>query len=83
MSVAELARQEGISKTVLYSWLKQAKATGAPVPGHNKQPDEWSAGAKFATVLETATLSEAELAEYCRRRGLYVEQIKAWQAACV
>lgn len=83
MSVAELARQEGVSKTVLYSWLKQAKATGAPVPGHNKQPDEWSPGAKFATVLETATLSEAELAEYCRRRGLYIEQIQAWRAACV
>ncbi|PJG60405.1 transposase, partial [Aeromonas cavernicola] len=27
MSVAELARQEGVSKTVLYSWLKQANAT--------------------------------------------------------
>lgn len=40
-------------------------------------------GAKFATVLETATLSEAELAEYCRRRGLYIEQIQAWRAACV
>ena len=69
MSVAELARQEGVSKTVLYSWLKQANATGASVPGHNKKTDEWSPGAKFATVLETATLSEAELAEYCRSYG--------------
>jgi hypothetical protein len=27
-------------------------------------------------------LSEAELAEYCRKRGLYPEQVKAWRRAC-
>ena len=32
--------------------------------------------------METAALSEAELGEYCRRRGLYPEQIRAWRAAC-
>ena len=30
MSVAELARQEGISEVTLYNWRKQAKAGGAP-----------------------------------------------------
>ena len=33
-------------------------------------------------VLETAALNEAERAEYARRKGLYVEQITAWTAAC-
>lgn len=33
-------------------------------------------------VLETATLSEVELAEYCRGKGLYVEQVRVWRAAC-
>ncbi|MCY1308844.1 hypothetical protein D9M70_588830 [compost metagenome] len=33
-------------------------------------------------VLESASLNEAELAEYCRRKGLYVEQVKAWRDAC-
>ncbi|MCI3170636.1 transposase [Pseudomonas aeruginosa] len=33
-------------------------------------------------VLESASLNAAELAEYCRRKGLYVEQIKAWREAC-
>ena len=28
--------------------------------------DHWSAEAKLATVIETATLSEAELSAYCR-----------------
>ncbi|MFM4717412.1 IS3 family transposase [Aeromonas veronii] len=83
LSVAELARQENISEVTLYNWRKQAKAGGAPVPGDNKLTDEWPAEAKFATVLETAALSEIELSEYCRRKGLYPEQIQAWREACV
>ena len=33
-------------------------------------------------VLETAALSEAELSAYCRRKGLYAEQIETWKRAC-
>jgi len=32
--------------------------------------------------LETAALNEADLAEYCRKRGLYPAQITAWRFAC-
>ena len=28
-------------------------------------------------------MSETELAEYARKKGLYVEQIKAWKDACM
>jgi septal ring factor EnvC (AmiA/AmiB activator) len=28
-------------------------------------------------------LNETELAEYARKKGLYVEQIKAWRDACL
>ena len=28
-------------------------------------------------------MNEAELAEYCRRKGLYVEQIAAWRKVCL
>ena len=36
----------------------------------------------MAIVVETAALNEAELAEYCRNKGLYPEQVKTWRAAC-
>ncbi|GHD71371.1 hypothetical protein GCM10011419_02930 [Vogesella fluminis] len=83
LSVAELARLEGISEQTLYNWRKQAKAEGAAVPGDKKLPDDWPAEAKFAVVVETAMLSEIELSEYCRSKGLYPEQVKAWQQACI
>jgi hypothetical protein len=33
--------------------------------------------------LEAASLNEAELAEYCRHKGLYVMQITSCQKACL
>jgi len=32
--------------------------------------------------LETASLNEAELAQYCRQKDLYVEPVGAWSNAC-
>ena len=46
-------------------------------------PDDWSADAKLAVVIETAALSEIELSEYCRRKGLYVDQVRDWRQACL
>lgn len=83
LSVPLVAGQEGISEATLYNWRTQARERGVPVPGSCKQSDEWSPQAKLAAVMETATLSEAELNEYCRQKGLYPEQIKAWKAACL
>ncbi len=48
----------------------------------NQPGKPWSSAEKFAVVLETAALNEAERAEYARRKGLYVEQIAVWTAAC-
>ena len=53
------------------------------MPGDNKLTDEWPAEAKLAVVLETAALSEIELSEYCRRKGLYPEQVQQWRQACI
>lgn len=81
-AVSVLARESGITEQTLYTWRRQLKAQGMPVPGDGKNAEEWSSEDKFAVVLETAALNEAQLAEYCRRKGLYVEQIAAWREAC-
>ena len=45
--------------------------------------DKWSSEEKFSVVLETASLSVVELSEYCRAKGLYLEQVNAWKQACI
>jgi transposase-like protein len=82
--VVELARETGIAKDTLYSWRCRARQTqGLSRAGEQpKAAERWSSEAKFAVVMETATLNEAELGEYCRKRGLYPEQIRTWRRAC-
>lgn len=54
-----------------------------PPLGGEQQSEQWSTRDKFLIVIETSTLSEIELAEYCRKKGLYVEQVKSWQNNCM
>jgi len=82
LSVRKFAEQEGINLSTLYSWQKQFNTSGLNVTKVSSS-DKWSSEEKFAVVLETATLSAIELSEYCRVKGLYPEQIKAWKQACI
>src|SRR5690554_3574807 len=81
LTVAELARHEGISPATLYNSTKYPYSALFRSPGHTNKSEQWSAEAKLATVIETATLSEAELSEYCRKKGLYPDQVHRWKAA--
>lgn len=80
--VPQLSKETGIPKDTLYGWRRQAlraRSLSSPPPGGGER---WSAEEKFAMVVETAALNEAEQGEYCRKRGLYPEQLQAWRRAC-
>lgn len=81
-TIKELAQEEGISEPTLYNWRKEARAQGRLMPDGDQSPAGWNAADKFAAVVETAALNEAELAAYCRERGLYPEQVRQWREAC-
>jgi transposase-like protein len=82
-TVSSLSKQEGISEATLYNWRKQLRSEGRSVPEPDRTSESWSAATKFAVVVETAALSETELAEYCRGKGLYPEQVKSWREAAI
>lgn len=81
-SIREVAAEEGISEATLYNWRKQARERGELYPDAGSDAEGWTARDKFAAVLETAAMNEAERSEYCRKRGLYPEQLAAWRRAC-
>lgn len=83
VSVAQIARDTGITETTLYNWRKQARNQGMPVPGDGKNPDQWKPENQLAVIIETAALNEAEMAEYCRKKGLFSEQIQQWKTAFI
>ncbi len=81
-SITKVSREEGIPQGTLTRWKNEAKAQGIAAPtGENAET--WSTQDKFLIVVETASMNESDLAEYARKKGLYVEQIKAWRDACV
>ncbi len=82
-SVATIAREEGITEPTLYKWRKAAREAGVATPGNGQTSDKWSSQDKFLIVMETFAMNETELAEYCRKKGLYREQIESWRAACL
>lgn len=81
--IPQLSQETGIPKDTLYGWRRQAcRARGLPLMEPTTSKERWSSGDKFAMVVETAALNEAQLGEYCRKRGLYLEQLQAWRRAC-
>jgi len=68
-SISKIAKEEGLSEQTLRNWRDRARKEGFAAPGTEAQPDEWSTQDKFLIVVETASLNEAELAEYARKKG--------------
>ena len=82
VALRQLAKEEGISEATLHIWRRDARSQGRLLPDADAGPEGWTSRDKFAAVVETAALNEADLAAYCRQRGLYAEQIQAWRTAC-
>ena len=81
--VPQLVRETGIPKDTLYTWRSKHRKAQRPTTAQPPAPGELSSEEKFAVVLESAGLNEVELGEYCRRKGLYPEQIGAWRNSCM
>lgn len=81
LSVAQVSRETGVSDATLYNWRNRFRYEGKAVPADPSNPENWSGENKLAVVIETAALNEEELAQYCRSKGLYVEQIQGWREA--
>jgi transposase len=81
--VQEIRRETGVSDVTLYKWRNEYRDKGIAVPGNNIKPDNWKGQDKLAVVIETAPLNESELGEYCRKKGLYPEQVQRWKEAAL
>ncbi len=74
-TVKTLSEELGIPKTTIYEWKrKNNKKTNNPKP-----VNKWTTKDKFQALLETARLTEREIAQYCRRKGIYVNDINSWE----
>ena len=82
-SVSQIQQETGIPEETLKKWRTEIRKKGFAAPAGEQQSERWSTQDKYLIVVETATLSEIELAGYCRKKGLYVEQVKSWKNNCM
>jgi transposase len=80
-SVIKVAKEKNINKATIYNWIKDAETEEAVKISRSNE--KWRSEDKFHMVLETASLTEQEISEYCRRKGIYTEDLKAWEVQCM
>ncbi len=88
VSANTLSEEVGVSQTSLSQWLREAagvepvakRTKGKTVKAKvGKRPQDWTAEKKLEAVVESASLSEEELGEYLRRKGLHESQLEQWR----
>lgn len=82
-TISDIGRDTGININTLYRWRDAAQKKGLSATTKYKNADKWSSQDKFTVVLETANLSEIEFSEYCRQKGIYLEQVRERKEACI
>ncbi len=80
-SVAQIARDTGITAQTIYKWRSQWQKQGQLVHASCKPPEQWSAADKLAAVIQAARPSGSDLGRFCRERGLYPRQVARWRQA--
>lgn len=74
-----LSIKEGIPMGTLYTWRKLDEVAGKMEPKEISAATALSAEARFSIIIETALMTELEVSQYCREKGLYPEQIQEWK----
>lgn len=95
VTATALATETGISQATLSRWLREAATikgvsrskppssppSSSPPSVEPKRPQDWTALERAQVVLEASQLSEEELGELLRRKGLHREHLEAWVSA--
>jgi transposase-like protein len=77
----ELSKEENIPVSTIHTWVRKKQGKGMMATKIEGKAALWStAESRFSVIVETATMTEHELGEYCREYGLYPEKLKEWKA---
>lgn len=76
-TIAEVCEEAGVGKSTAINWIKN-RGNSSDMK-KQKGSQKWSAEQKLKVLIETASLSEAELGSYLRREGLFSSQLDEWK----
>lgn len=85
MSARALGKEVGVSQATLSRWLREAPTLSSMGSKKNERrggaqgPRKWNGVEKLQVVLEAASIPDAELGEFLRRKGIHEADLKAWR----
>lgn len=79
--MVNFSKEANVPNSTVATWLRNYKKRNGSTVSSKKKT--LSAERKFQAVLETASISEAEKNEYCRKHGIYQEQLEEWKKDCI
>jgi transposase len=92
ISALALSKQVDVPQTTLSKWLRNAgiatpfSFSGKPnetvqmrSPVTKKRPNDWSPEEKLKAVLDAASLSDDQLGDFLRRKGLHETNLQQWR----
>jgi len=82
-SLRQIAKELNVGAATVSGWRRELVTEGKIKEEVTMKNNNFSAEQIFGFVLETATMSETEIAEYCGKKGLFVEQFKEWRIASI
>jgi transposase len=77
-SVAEVCEEEGVSHRTAANWIRPHVKPEAMKK--QKNSSQWNPEQKLKALMETASLSEAELGAYLRKEGIFSHQLDEWKS---
>jgi transposase-like protein len=93
ISASALSRETGTAQSTLSRWLRQATTMNLMPQDENspkdpaavlqRRPQDWTAEQRLRAVMETASMTDAELGAYLRQEGLHEEQLSRWREAAL
>ena len=77
--MAEICDEEGVKYSTADNWVRKRKRDMSIDMKKQKSSAKYSAEQKLKILIDTGTLSEAELGAYLRKEGLFSTQLDEWK----
>jgi hypothetical protein len=82
-SLRRIANDLGVGAATVSKWRSELVLNGLLKDDIESHNEVYTAEQIFSFVIDTSTMTELELAGYCRSKGLYVEKVKEWKTISV
>lgn len=82
--VSAIAKSLGVANTTLHGWIKAMgnKDLSEPFTSeglNEKKSCQWSSQERFEAILDAKGLSQEQLSEYCRKKGIFPHHLESWK----